>query len=220
MTNPVVSAIDTAQAVGMYIPISSSPNFSRVISKIDPYLGHTLEFLRQFASEESLLEYKTEWVESKEEEIRRNYGSFGYLTPMSNTFIVDKDITGKYLLCYASEQINKLGSYTLDSSFFYKSDVTKVVKPTYKELKQDNALLFALKFSEYLDFYDKVSKLDVIEALGSKWQFYTLEETHPSFPSKMPLVKKLKASNPMPGDDVAVIRLLHLFNDMKELGKL
>ena len=212
MTNPVLSAIDTAQAIGMHIPVSSSPNFKKVISKLDPYLGHSLEYLRQFVSEESLIEYKSEWFESKEEEIRRNYGSFGYLTPLSNTFIVDKDVTGKYLVCYISESNNKIGSYTLDSTYFYKSDATKIVKPTYKYLTQKEAMSFALKFSEYLDFYDTVSTQETIEALGSKWQFYTLVETHPSFPSKMPLVKKLNAPNL---EETSVIRLLHLFNDLR-----
>jgi len=215
MPNLVDIAIDTAEAVGLYEPVSSSPNFKKLIRKLDPFQGHSLDYLRQFASEGALLEFKSDWVDNREEELRRHYGNFSYLTPMSNTFIVDRDINGKYVLCYANAESFKVGSYTIDSSYFYKSDMTKVVKPSYKDLSQKEAFIFADKFSQYLDFYDKVNKQPVIEGKGgSKWEYYTLEETHPSFPRVMPLVRSLKTKSPTEND--VVIRLLHLYNDLKE----
>ena len=217
MPNLIDNALNTAEAVGLYTPINTSPNFQKIIRKLDPYQGYSLEYLRQFASESSLLEFKTEWLELKEESLRRTYGNFAYLTPMSNTFIVDKNISGKYVVCYAGDHTSKIGSYTIDSSYFYKSDATKIVKPTYKDLTQKDALIFANNFGDYLDFYDSVSKLKVVEGTnGDKWEFYSQEETHPSFPNNMPLIRKVTAKPKDPSEVLVTIRLLHLYNEKKK----
>ncbi len=223
MSNPVKESLNVAEALGMRHSLSTSRNFNKVIWAIDPFLGYPIEFLSQFGIKQDLLDYKEEWLEKREDYIRQSYGTFSYLTPMGNSFFVNKDLSGNYTMCFVDDGV--LQTYKLTYSYFLKSDAVKLNQPSYK-IDQDKAVEFSRLYGEYLDFYEKNinsgMKLEaqVIKHDGKVWGIKEAE-TNLSFPNHFPSVYlKEKEGRPISTLDERIsISLLHLFNETKNYEK-